>query len=147
MLVLYLYNTVLQLLICNITGKSPQKMNCNDILVFDGIYQFSYEMEYRDDGVCNSSKSQIEACQVDGSPYVDNEVFHITYDSCPGVSTPRHKSEYLQQIVDSISVFFFQVNMFTDGILQIIVNLLIMSRISAYPRQNEFSVCMLHLET
>ncbi|XP_055999741.1 uncharacterized protein LOC130047955 [Ostrea edulis] len=71
--------------------KSPQKMNCNDILVFDGIYQFSYEMEYRDDGVCNSSKSQIEACQVDGSPYVDNEVFHITYDSCPGVSTPRHK--------------------------------------------------------
>ncbi|KAJ8306456.1 hypothetical protein KUTeg_017001 [Tegillarca granosa] len=67
--------------------KDPPNINC--ITTFEGVYQFSYEVDVGGGGICNNPKSQIKACQDPGSPYVDNQVFRMTYAKCADVSTSR----------------------------------------------------------
>lgn len=68
----------------------PQRVNCESM--FKGLYQFSYEVEQGDGGICDNPDNQIKACQDPGSRYVDNEVFSMTYGSCPNVLTSRDKN-------------------------------------------------------
>ncbi|XP_060082564.1 uncharacterized protein LOC132561872 [Ylistrum balloti] len=73
---------------------APKKVNC--ISTFEGVYQFSYEVDVGGGGICNNPLSQIEACQDPGSAYVDNEVFMMTYAKCPDVSTSRNEQTRYQ---------------------------------------------------
>ncbi|XP_061179601.1 uncharacterized protein LOC133188239 [Saccostrea echinata] len=59
----------------------PQPVNCE--VMFKGLYQFSYELSEWGGGVCDNPDNQIKACQEPGSPYINNEVFFMTYARCP----------------------------------------------------------------
>ena len=71
------------------TVKAPRKVNC--ISTFEGVYQFSYEVDVGGGGICNAPNSKIKACQDPGSQYVDNEVFMLTYAKCPDVVTSKNQ--------------------------------------------------------
>ncbi|KAK3085422.1 hypothetical protein FSP39_003071 [Pinctada imbricata] len=68
---------------------TPRVENCKS--TFDGLYTFSYEAASGGGGVCNNPGSRIKACQDPGSSYVDNQVFLMTYKSCPDVSASMDK--------------------------------------------------------
>ncbi|CAH1772900.1 unnamed protein product [Owenia fusiformis] len=65
--------------------KSLLTVNCKTM--FEGVFQFTYEVDIGGGGICDSSTSKIVACQEPGSPYVDNEVFLMKFGYCPDVST------------------------------------------------------------
>ncbi|KAK3088306.1 hypothetical protein FSP39_017300 [Pinctada imbricata] len=69
--------------------RTPKIVNC--ITTFEGVYQFSYEVDEGGGGICNNPNSQIKACQDPGSPYVDNQVFRMTYQKCETVSTSKNE--------------------------------------------------------
>lgn len=69
--------------------KSLEIVNCRQ--TFEGVYQFSYEINYGGGGICDNKDSIIKACQEPGSPYVDNQVFEMKYASCPEVSTSLNR--------------------------------------------------------
>ena len=69
--------------------QSIEKINC--VTTFEGVYQFSYEVDQGGGGICNHPDSQIKACQEPGSSYVDNEVFLMTYRKCLDVSTSKNE--------------------------------------------------------
>ena len=66
-----------------------EKINC--VTTVEGVYQFSYEVDQGGGGICNHPDSQIKACQEPGSPYIDNEVFLMTYRKCLDVSTSKNQ--------------------------------------------------------
>ncbi|KAK7508265.1 hypothetical protein BaRGS_00000504 [Batillaria attramentaria] len=65
--------------------QTLRTINC--ITTFEGVYQFTYEVSWGGGGICDNLDSQLKACQDPGSPYVDNEVFFMTYARCPEVQT------------------------------------------------------------
>ncbi|XP_050400479.1 uncharacterized protein LOC126817508 [Patella vulgata] len=67
--------------------QTIQTVNC--ISTFEGVYQFTYEVNTGGGGICNSEESTLEACQDPGSEYVDNEVFLMNYGKCPDVQTSK----------------------------------------------------------
>ncbi|XP_061180042.1 uncharacterized protein LOC133188577 [Saccostrea echinata] len=69
--------------------QTPRSVNCETM--FEGLYQFSYEIGMGGGGICDNPDSQIKACQDPGSPYVDNEVFYMTYGRCPDVRTSKNE--------------------------------------------------------
>lgn len=83
-------STVRQLtLYLHFVEQSLEKINC--VTTFEGVYQFSYEVDTGGGGICNHPDSQIKACQEPGSKYVDNEVFVMTYRKCLDVSTSKNE--------------------------------------------------------
>ncbi|XP_062575534.1 uncharacterized protein LOC134237464 isoform X1 [Saccostrea cucullata] len=68
----------------------PRPVNCQTM--FKGLYQFTYEMDQGGGGICDNPDNQIKACQDPGSRYVDNEVFSMTYASCPNVLASKDKN-------------------------------------------------------
>ncbi|KAH3847544.1 hypothetical protein DPMN_089869, partial [Dreissena polymorpha] len=64
-------------------------INC--ISTFEGVYQFTYEVNYGGGGICDSPNNIIQACQDPGSSYIDNQVFRMTYAVCRDVSTSFNK--------------------------------------------------------
>nr|XP_022345141.1 uncharacterized protein LOC111137784 isoform X2 [Crassostrea virginica] len=66
-----------------------EKISC--VTTVEGVYQFSYEVDQGGGGICNHPDSQIKACQEPGSPYIDNEVFLMTYRKCLDVSTSKNQ--------------------------------------------------------
>ncbi|XP_046543445.1 uncharacterized protein LOC124253673 [Haliotis rubra] len=62
-----------------------QTVNCID--TWEGVFQFTYEVNWGGGGICDTPGSTIQACQDPGSAYVDNEVFLMYYDKCRAVST------------------------------------------------------------
>ena len=68
-----------------------EDVNVNCISTFEGVYQFTYEVDYGGGGICDNEDSQIRACQDPGSSYVDNQVFRIQYAKCRDVATSQNK--------------------------------------------------------
>ena len=66
-------------------------VNCKQ--TFEGIYQFSYEQDYGGGGICNNTNSLITACQLPGSPYVDNQVFYMNWGRCANVQGTSNKGK------------------------------------------------------
>lgn len=86
----YLVNILYHCNISLLTGKTDTvKINC--ISTFEGVYQFTYEVNYGGGGICDSPDSQITACQDPGSSYIDNQVFRMTYGRCRDVVTSFNK--------------------------------------------------------
>ena len=75
-----------------ITEKTLTTVNCKN--TFEGVYHFTYEWDIGGGGICNSPHSQLVACQEPGSPYVDNEVFTMSYGKCPEVTTSENKGKH-----------------------------------------------------
>ena len=50
----------------------------------------SCEKDVGGGGICDADNSQIVACQEPGSPYVDNEVFTMSFGKCPEVQSSRN---------------------------------------------------------
>ena len=69
-------------------------MTVNCISTFEGMYQFTYEVNRGGGGICDHPDSRIKACQDPGSPYVDNEVFEMRYARCPKVQTSESQGEF-----------------------------------------------------
>ncbi|WAR23603.1 hypothetical protein MAR_037272, partial [Mya arenaria] len=55
-------------------------VNC--ISTFEGVFQFTYEVDSGGGGICDNPNSIIMACQDPGSSYIDNQVFRMTYAMC-----------------------------------------------------------------
>jgi hypothetical protein len=68
-------------------------VNINCISTFEGVFQFTYEVNYGGGGICDNPDSQIQACQDPGSSYIDNQVFRMRYSRCRDVSTSQNKSK------------------------------------------------------
>ncbi|KAL3869491.1 hypothetical protein ACJMK2_042165 [Sinanodonta woodiana] len=68
---------------------APLTINC--ISTFEGVYQFTYEVDQGGGGICDNPNSVIEACQDPGSAYVDNQVFMMKYAACRDVSTSANR--------------------------------------------------------
>jgi len=64
-------------------------VNCKT--TFEGMFHFSYEVDYGGGGICDSPRSSIIACQEPGSPYVDNQVFFMNYGKCPAIGSSKNK--------------------------------------------------------
>lgn len=79
--------------------QSLEKINC--VTTFEGVYQFSYEVDTGGGGICNHPDSQIKACQEPGSKYVDNEVFVMTYRKCLDVSTSKNERMSCWQLLQN----------------------------------------------
>ena len=79
------------------SGKTLLTVNCKN--TFEGVFHFTYEWDEGGGGICDSDRSQIEACQEPGSPYVDNQVFTMRLGECPEVSTSMNACEYEMQNV------------------------------------------------
>ncbi|KAI8773700.1 uncharacterized protein LOC106065122 isoform X1 [Biomphalaria glabrata] len=60
-------------------------MDC--IASFEGLYQFTYEINEKGGGICNNSESILEACQTPGSPNYDNKDFTMKYRDCPDIQS------------------------------------------------------------
>ncbi|GFR94202.1 hypothetical protein ElyMa_004396600 [Elysia marginata] len=65
-------------------------VNC--ISTWEGVYQFSYEVNWGGGGICNNQNSLLKACQDPGSSYQDNHIFFMTYSRCPGVQSSRSET-------------------------------------------------------
>ena len=74
-----------------ILGKELEVVNCKN--TFEGVYQFSYEIDYGGGGICNSANSHVIACQEPGSQYVDNQIFQMNFAKCPDVGSSRNNSK------------------------------------------------------
>ena len=68
-----------------------EEVNVNCIATFEGVYQFTYEVDYGGGGICDNQDSQIRACQDPGSAYVDNQVFRMQYAKCRDVETSENR--------------------------------------------------------
>lgn len=86
-------------------GTEPVNVNCKR--TFEGVYHFSYEKQEGQGGICESQDSTIYACQLPGSPYVDNQVFYLNYGKCRDVSTSREQSKSILSAVEFVSCFTF----------------------------------------
>ncbi|XP_060593949.1 uncharacterized protein LOC132748376 [Ruditapes philippinarum] len=71
--------------------KRTDTVNINCISTFEGVFQFTYEVNYGGGGICDNPDSQIQACQDPGSSYIDNQVFRMRYSRCRDVSTSQNK--------------------------------------------------------
>ncbi|KAK2182820.1 hypothetical protein NP493_335g04014 [Ridgeia piscesae] len=69
--------------------KTTEIVNCKT--TFEGMFHFSYEVDYGGGGICDSPRSSIIACQEPGSPYVDNQVFFMNYGKCPAIGSSKNK--------------------------------------------------------
>lgn len=69
---------------------TPKIVNC--ISTWEGVYQFSYEVNFGGGGICNNLNSLLKACQDPGSSYQDNHLFTMTYARCPGVQSSRSET-------------------------------------------------------
>ena len=69
--------------------KTMEIVNCKT--TFEGMFHFSYEVDYGGGGICDSTRSSIIACQEPGSPYVDNQVFYMNYGKCPAIGSSENK--------------------------------------------------------
>ncbi|XP_064605817.1 uncharacterized protein LOC135470711 [Liolophura sinensis] len=74
-----------------ITQYRTDPVNVNCKRTFEGVYHFSYEKQEGQGGICETQDSTIYACQLPGSPYVDNQVFYLNYGKCRDVSTSREQ--------------------------------------------------------
>ncbi|CAL1544750.1 unnamed protein product [Lymnaea stagnalis] len=70
--------------------QTLKTVNC--ITTWEGVYQFTYEVNWGGGGICDNPDSIVKACQDPGSAYVDNQVFLITYARCPSVQTSRSQT-------------------------------------------------------
>lgn len=70
-----------------VKGQTLVTVNC--ITTWEGVYQFTYEVNWGGGGICDSQDNILKACQDPGSPYVDNQVFMMTYAKCPSVQTSK----------------------------------------------------------
>lgn len=73
------------------SGKALEIVNCKQ--TFEGVYQFSYEVNFGGGGICDNQDSIIKACQEPGSPYVDNQVFEMRFAKCSDVTSSSNQSE------------------------------------------------------
>lgn len=71
--------------------RMTDELSINCISTFEGVYQFTYEVDYGGGGICDNPDSQIRACQDPGSAYVDNQVFRMQYAKCRDVATSKNK--------------------------------------------------------
>lgn len=71
--------------------RSTDTVNINCIATFEGVFQFTYEVNYGGGGICDNPDSQIQACQDPGSAYIDNQVFRMRYSRCRDVATSLNK--------------------------------------------------------
>ncbi|KAL4235651.1 hypothetical protein ACF0H5_004046 [Mactra antiquata] len=71
--------------------KSTDTVNINCISTFEGVFQFTYEIDSGGGGICDNQESQITACQDPGSSYIDNQVFRMRYARCRDVATSYNK--------------------------------------------------------
>ena len=69
-----------------------ETVNC--ISTWEGVYQFSYEVNFGGGGICNNPNSLLKACQDPGSSYQDNHLFNMNYARCPGVQSSRSDCKY-----------------------------------------------------
>ncbi|GFO36649.1 actin cytoplasmic type 5 [Plakobranchus ocellatus] len=65
-------------------------VNC--ISTWEGVYQFSYEVNWGGGGICDNQNSLLKACQDPGSSYQDNHIFFMTYARCPSVQSSRSEN-------------------------------------------------------
>ncbi|BFY99325.1 hypothetical protein BsWGS_02365 [Bradybaena similaris] len=70
--------------------ETYRTVNC--ISTWEGVYQFTYEVDWGGGGICDNKDNLLKACQDPGSPYVDNQVFMITYARCPSVQTSKSET-------------------------------------------------------
>ncbi len=66
-------------------------VNCRP--TFEGVYRFTYEIDYGGGGICNNAHSFIIACQEPGSQYVDNQIFHMNFARCGDVGDSENRRE------------------------------------------------------
>lgn len=78
------------------SGKTLEIVNCKQS--FEGVFQFSYEVDFGGGGICDNPNSIIKACQEPGSPYVDNQVFQMDFARCSDVTSSSNKSKYIVAI-------------------------------------------------
>lgn len=72
-------------------GKSQQlEFNCKSII--EGIYQFNYKLT-RYTGVCDRPSNMIKACQKQGSPLRDNNIFTMKFDFCPTINPAESRGD------------------------------------------------------
>ena len=74
-----------------ISGTTLVTINCKS--TFEGTYHFTYEIDFGGGGICDSSRSYIQACQEPGSPYVDNQVFKMNFAKCLDVTISINDSK------------------------------------------------------
>ncbi|XP_005095831.1 uncharacterized protein LOC101854317 [Aplysia californica] len=70
--------------------QTLKTVNCID--TWEGVYQFTYEVNWGGGGICDHPDNRLKACQDPGSVYVDNQVFLMTYARCPGVQTSKSET-------------------------------------------------------
>ena len=68
-----------------ISGKELAVVNCRT--TFEGVYRFTYEIDFGGGGICDNGNSHVIACQEPGSQYVDNQIFHMNFAKCPDVGS------------------------------------------------------------
>ena len=68
-----------------IVGKELAVVNCRT--TFEGVYRFTYEIDFGGGGICDNGNSHVIACQEPGSQYVDNQIFHMNFAKCPDVGS------------------------------------------------------------
>ena len=76
-----------------IIEKTLETVNCKQ--TFEGVFQFSYEVNDGGGGICDNDYSRIIACQEPGSPYVDNQVFEMNTAICTVVSQSLNQRKSL----------------------------------------------------
>lgn len=79
-----------------LSGKNLVTVNCKN--TFEGVFQFSYEWDVGGGGICDNDNSQLVACQEPGSPYVDNEVFTMSFAKCPDVTTSANLRRFIESL-------------------------------------------------
>ena len=72
-------------------------VNCKQ--TFEGVFQFSYEVDVGGGGICDTDQSVIVACQEPGSPYVDNQVFNMNFGKCLDVTGSSNQSKSMFQLL------------------------------------------------
>lgn len=79
-------------------------MNVNCKATFQGVYQYSYEIDWGGGGICNNPDSKVIACQEPGSPYIDNQVFIMNFAKCIDVANSRNESKSIITMLSQLII-------------------------------------------